>query len=194
MARIRIAIFASGKGTNANNLINHFKDNDLYEIAFLLCNKQDAPVVKIAEDNSVEVLTFDNAQVENGDFLLDICTNQGIDAILLAGYLRKIPESIIAHYPKRILNVHPALLPKFGGAGMYGKHIHKAVLDNNEEESGVTIHFVDEHYDSGDKIAQFFFKIDKEETVESLANKISDIEKRYYPIVAEETLKKLYHD
>ncbi len=193
MAKIRIAIFASGNGSNAVRLTDHFKEHPLFEVAFILTNRADAPVVGQAHARGVEALAFTNEQVEKGDFLLEVCTNQGVDAILLAGYLRKIPTELVAHYPKRILNIHPALLPDFGGKGMYGMHVHRAVLDSGKLRSGITIHYVDPNYDEGAVIAQFFAEVITGDTPETLAARIQALEHVYYPFVAEKTLQSLYH-
>ena len=194
MAKIRLAIFASGKGSNALRLIEHFRDHEFFEVAFLLANKKDAPVLSGTREKGVETLSFTNEQVSTGEFLLEVCTNQGIDAILLAGYLRKIPLELINHYPRRILNIHPAILPDFGGQGMYGMNVHNAVMAAAIKKSGITIHFVDANYDEGDYIAQIFTDVTSDDNPESLAKRINELELTYYPIVAEKTLLKLFHD
>lgn len=188
MTKTRIAIFASGTGSNAINLINYFRGHDSIEVAFVLSNKHDAPVLKSASDLGINVMDFTNLQVADGEFLIEVCQNQGIDWIILAGYLRLIPVDLIQKYAHKMINLHPSLLPKFGGKGMYGRFVHNAVIANKEKESGITIHFVNQHFDEGNTIAQFHCELNESDTVESLEGKIRRLEQKYLPFVIEQTL------
>lgn len=184
----RLAIFASGTGSNAMNIIQFFKNSDAVEIAFVLSNKQDAPIVVNAEKEGVEAVVVSNQEVETANTVVDLCLSKSVDYIILAGFLRKIPEKLIELYPNRIINIHPSLLPKYGGKGMYGANVHKAVLENKETESGITIHFVNSEFDKGEIIAQFTCKMDENETLESLQKKIHQLEHTNFPAVIKNTI------
>jgi len=186
MNKIKLALFASGTGSNVIRFIEYFKNHSRIEIAFILTNKKDAPVVKkVQEISNIPVLIFDNQIVEDGQKLIDICLVQNIDLVILAGYLRKIPAIFAKHFENRIINVHPSLLPKFGGKGMYGKNVHLAVLENKETESGISIHYVNEEFDEGKIIAQFRTELSSTETLESLQEKIHQLEYDHFPKVVE---------
>jgi len=188
MNKVRIAIFASGTGSNAINLIRYFKESEAIEVGFVLSNKSDAPVLTSAKALDVEVLHFSNQEVANGDFLTKICRENKIDWIVLAGYLRLIPASFIHAFEGRIINLHPALLPKYGGKGMHGSHVHKVVIENKENISGITIHFVNEEFDKGRIIAQFSCAVTPSDSAEDVAAKIHQLEQDYLPVVIEKTI------
>ena len=188
MNKTRIGIFASGTGSNAINLINYFKNHTSIEIGFVLSNKSDAPVLNSAKALGIEVIYHPNEEVAKGDFLVEICQTYKIDWIVLAGYLRLIPLQLIHNYENKIVNLHPSLLPKYGGKGMHGAHVHKAVIEAKETESGITVHFVNEEFDKGRIIAQFRCSISNKDTVESLAQKIHVLEQSYLPVVIEKTI------
>ncbi|MBC9811271.1 phosphoribosylglycinamide formyltransferase [Crocinitomicaceae bacterium CZZ-1] len=188
MKKIRLAIFASGTGSNALNIIQYFKTSDVVEIGFVLSNKQDAKIVNAAREQGVEVVVVSNQEVEAAGKLVDLCRENAIDYIILAGFLRKIPEQLIGLYPDRIINIHPSLLPKYGGKGMYGANVHKAVLENKEKVSGITIHFVNTEFDKGEIIAQFQCVVDEGETLESLQHKIHLLEHANFPNVIKNTI------
>jgi phosphoribosylglycinamide formyltransferase-1 len=188
MAKIKLALFASGSGSNALNIIDYFSNHSSVEIEFVLSNKKEAPIVEKAQNKGVKVLVFSNEEVENGAFLTKVCKENEIDFIVLAGYLRKIPAELLQNYSEKMINVHPALLPKFGGKGMYGNYIHKAVIDAKETETGITIHFVNEHFDEGRKIAQFHCVLNELDTVETVQAKVQKLEHDYFPIVIEKTI------
>ena len=188
MNKVRIAIFASGTGTNAINLIRYFKEHEQIEVGFVLSNKSDAPVLTSANDLGVHVLNFSNQEVADGDFLTEICRENKIDWIVLAGYLRLIPASLIQAFEGRIINLHPALLPKYGGKGMHGSHVHKAVIENKETTSGITIHFVNEEFDKGEIIAQFSCPVAPSDSAEDVAAKIHRLEQDHLPVVIENTI------
>jgi phosphoribosylglycinamide formyltransferase-1 len=185
MNKRKLAIFASGAGTNAANLMHYFSGHPFIEIAFVLTNNHKAGVIQKAEDLGYLIQIITNEQAADQDFLSEICEAYKIDYIILAGYLRLIPEQFSLQYANRIINIHPSLLPKFGGKGMYGDHVHQAVLHSDEKQSGISIHFVDAAYDSGQLIAQFSCVIDAGETLESLKQKISLLEQQHYPMVIE---------
>lgn len=193
MSKIRIAIFASGKGSNALNIINHFKVNTEIEVAFVLSNKKDAPILEHAKSAGVQTYFFDNKQTADGAFLSSFCQEQNIDFIILAGYLRLIPSELIENYSNKIINIHPALLPKFGGKGMYGSNVHKAVLEAKETITGISIHFVNSEFDSGRLIAQFTCEVSENDTLEIIEKKIHLLEQAYYPIVIEKSILNYLH-
>ncbi len=182
-----LAIFASGNGSNAQNIIEHFNTGDIARVKTIICNKPDAYVLTRAAALGVSatVLPKEELTNENPSSLLSILQEQSTDYIVLAGYLLKIPEALVMAYSGRILNIHPALLPKFGGKGMYGKHVHKAVLEAGETESGITIHLVDTHFDSGAHLLQASCPVFGDDTPDSLAERIHSLEKEHYPATIE---------
>jgi len=191
MVKIKLALFASGSGSNALKIIDYFSFHPSIEVAFVLSNKKDAPIVEAAQKKGVKVHVFNNEEVADGDFLSKICLEEGVGFIILAGYLRKIPQQLLVNYSDKIINVHPALLPKYGGKGMYGKHVHEAVLKNKETETGITIHYVNENFDEGRIIAQFHCAVFKEDTLKSIQNKIQYLEHSYFSVVIEKTIMPL---
>jgi len=186
-----IAIFASGAGTNAQKIIDHFRNSSVAKVALIVCNKKNAGVLQIAEKENIPSLIIEKEKFFSGSGYLDELLERRIDFIVLAGFLWKIPFPLLQAYPRKIVNIHPALLPKFGGHGMYGSHVHEAVLAGKEVESGITIHYVDEHYDNGDIILQIKCPVLDKDTPESLANRIHQLEHANYPLVIEQLLEKL---
>lgn len=178
-----VVIFASGAGTNAEAIIKHFSHSPNINIALIVSNKPDAKVLDRAKKFKIDSAVFNRHDFYDSDHVLKILDNINPDLIVLAGFLWKIPESIITSFPRQIVNIHPALLPNYGGKGMYGDNVHKAVLKNNEKETGITIHYVDENYDEGQIIAQFKTVITPKETLESLLPKIHQLEHKHYPEV-----------
>ena len=198
----QIAIFASGTGTNAQKIIEYFGSstvlpkndepkNTIAKVALVASNKPDAGVLKIAEKENVPILIIEKEKFFRGNAYADELKQAGIDFIVLAGFLWKIPQPLIDAYRNRIINIHPALLPKHGGKGMYGSKVHEAVLAAQEKESGITIHYVDEHYDNGDVIFQAYCTVDENDTPESLAQKIHQLEHEHFPRVIERVLKRI---
>lgn len=196
----RIAIFASGSGTNAENLIRHFnsqpESSAKARVELVVCNKENAYVLTRAEKLKVLSIVMKKSQLcltENNVHpdIVELLKENKIDVILLAGYLLQIPKELINLYPNRIINIHPALLPKFGGKGMYGERVHKAVLENKEQYSGITIHLVDEEMDHGKILFQSSFILSPDETLESLEEKIHIREQADYPRVVEAYLNTL---
>jgi phosphoribosylglycinamide formyltransferase 1 len=192
-SKLNIAIFASGAGSNAEQIIRYFKDSSIISVALVVCNKPGAGVLAIAEREGVPTLLIEKERFFRGDAYLPELKQRGIGFVVLAGFLWKIPQPLIEAYPRRIMNIHPALLPKYGGKGMYGHHVHQAVINNSEVESGITIHFVDEHYDSGDIIFQTALPILDGDTSEVLAARIHQLEHLHYPRIIEEVIGSLGH-
>lgn len=181
----KIAIFASGTGTNAENIIQYFHNKENISVALVISNKSTAPVIQKAEKWNIPTLTIQKDRLADQSYLLPILTQYEIHYIILAGFLLKIPQYLIAAFPAHIINIHPSLLPKYGGKGMYGHHVHEAVIENKEEESGITIHLVDEHFDNGEHLFQAQCRIDAIDTPESLAQKIHELEQANFPKVIE---------
>ena len=182
----KIIILASGGGTNAENIIQYFQKQPSISVHSVLCNKKDAGVFQRAQALNTPCLWFD---ASSPTFLVDYCQSHSPDLIVLAGYLRKIPAELIANYANRIINIHPALLPNYGGKGMYGSRVHEAVVAAGEKETGITIHWVDAHYDEGDIILQKKCSIDATDTPTTVAQKIHVLEHQYFAPTIEELLK-----
>ncbi len=174
-------LFASGNGSNAEQIINYFKNSESVKIVAIFSNKADAKVLDRAKNHNIPSVVFSKAQLNEG-FVLEKLQQFQPDLIVLAGFLLKFPESILKEYPK-VINIHPALLPKYGGKGMYGMHVHQAVLDNKEIETGITIHYVNENYDEGEFIFQKSVNIEDCKTAEEIAHKIHELEHQYFPEV-----------
>lgn len=184
----RIAIFASGSGSNAENIINHFKDNSQVEVSLILSNNGEAFVLERARKLNVESLVFDRNDFYNSDRIVDLLTQKNIDLVVLAGFLWLIPPSLIEKFPDAIINIHPALLPKYGGKGMYGMKVHEAVISSGDCQSGITIHYVNEKYDQGSIIFQAKCDIVAEDTPDSLAEKVHELEYKHFPKIIEQLL------
>ncbi len=187
----RIAIFASGSGSNAQKIMEHFKKHTDAEVAIVLTNNPEAYVLQRADNFEIPTHIFDKHEFYQTTQVLDLLKNLNIDIIVLAGFLWLIPDTILANYPKRIINIHPALLPKYGGKGMYGDRVHKEVLANGDEESGISIHYVNEDFDSGEIIYQARFKIEKNDDLELVKFKGQQLEHQYFPKIIEQVLKKI---
>jgi phosphoribosylglycinamide formyltransferase 1 len=184
-----VAIFASGAGSNAQKIIDQFRDSSFIKIALIVSNKKGAGVLFIAEQEHIPVLLIDKEQFINGNAYVPELKQHSIDFIVLAGFLWKIPSALIGAYPNKIINIHPALLPKYGGRGMYGRFVHEAVVAAKDKESGITIHYVDEQYDHGNIIFQASCTLEPTDTADSLAQKIHLLEHAHFPHVVEETIK-----
>jgi phosphoribosylglycinamide formyltransferase-1 len=184
---VRLAIFASGQGSNAREIIRYFRNSDHQvmgrnvEVALIVCNKTGAGVLSIAADASIPVCLIEKEKFFKGSHYLEEFARYNISFIVLAGFLWKIPSGLIHAFPERILNIHPALLPGFGGKGMYGRAVHEAVIAAGEKESGITIHYVDERYDHGRVFFQVNLTLSPDETPDSLADKIHALEHRHFP-------------
>jgi phosphoribosylglycinamide formyltransferase-1 len=184
---INIAIFISGKGTNAKNIINYFSGKKLIKVVLVLSTKENQTISNLCQDKKIVFITANSSQV-SPLFYLQQLQDLKIDWIILAGFLRKIPEELITQYPKKIINLHPSLLPSFGGKGMYGDFVHQAVLASGTDKSGITIHYVNEEFDKGEIIAQFSCKVDAEDTVSLLSAKIHLLEQQHFPKIIEKTI------
>jgi len=187
----RIAIFASGSGSNAQKIMEYFKKHQDAEIAIVLTNNPEAYVLQRADNFEIPSHIFDKHEFYKTDDIVKLLKNLQIDLIVLAGFLWLIPENLLKAFPNKIINIHPALLPKYGGKGMYGDKVHQAILDAGEEESGITIHFINEHFDEGESIHQSRFKIEKDDDLEMIKFKGQQLEHLHYPKVVEQLLKKM---
>jgi phosphoribosylglycinamide formyltransferase 1 len=186
---INAAIFASGEGTNAENIIRHFTNDPRIRIKLVITNRDDAGVVARAEKYKKNVQIISKEALNNyTDKIIEFLRAEKIDLIILAGFLLKMPEKFVKAFPNRIVNIHPALLPKHGGKGMYGMNVHKAVIDAKDAESGITIHFVNEEYDKGEAILQVKCPVEPNDTPETLAQKIRALEHQHYPLAIEKLL------
>lgn len=176
-----LAIFASGSGTNAENIVRYFSDSKQIGVKCILTNAKNAGVLDRAKRLNISSYYFPTNEIKKSDGVLDCLHNHQIDYIVLAGFLALIPSKIVAEFSNRILNIHPALLPAYGGKGMYGDNVHKAVLANRETESGISIHYVNEKYDEGKLIVKAYCPVFQDDSIESLANRVHKLEYRYYP-------------
>lgn len=188
---IKIAIFASGSGSNAQRIIEYFSNNPNVKIEIILTNNKDAYVIERAKSLNIPYFIFNRAQFSQSDIVFDKLLDLQIGFIVLAGFLWLVPANIIKKYNGRIVNIHPALLPDYGGKGMYGDFVHKAVVANKEKFSGITIHYVNEHYDSGDVIFQAKCEVLPTDTYESLAAKIHKLEYEHFPVIIEKVINEL---
>ena len=186
-----IAIFASGSGTNTENIISHFLSSDKVSVSSVYCNSQTAAVLGKAEKYGIRTHVFSKAELSVPGLILSTLKEEETDLIVLAGFMLLLPEEITEAYRYRILNVHPSLIPKYCGKGMYGGHVHQAVVDAGEKESGITIHFVDDKYDEGDIILQARCRLSPQDSAEDVAAKVHALEYRYYPQVIEQIIDTL---
>ena len=183
----RIVIFASGTGSNAENIIRYFKNSPLAEVVLVISNRKQAPVLDKAKDLNVEAIHIPAKEIES-EKTLKILKETNPDLIVLAGFLLKFPETILKDFHNKVINIHPALLPKFGGKGMYGNFVHQAVLDAKEMETGISIHYVNEHYDEGEIIFQKSFPVSETDTLETIVERIHKLEHEWFPRIIEELL------
>lgn len=184
----KIVVFASGSGSNAENIIKHFKKSKVANVVSVFTNNANAKVIERAKNHQISTEIFSKSELLDRNVLQKI---QEIDPdlIVLAGFLLKFPENIITEYPDKIINIHPALLPNYGGKGMYGMHIHRAIVENKEKETGITIHFVNENYDEGAIIFQKSVALDEADTAETVAEKIHELEQKYFPEIISRLLE-----
>ncbi|HSP12604.1 MAG TPA: phosphoribosylglycinamide formyltransferase [Salegentibacter sp.] len=185
----QIVIFASGNGTNAENIIKYFQDSSLARVVAVFSNRKSAKVLRKAHDLKVKALYFDRDALYKSNEVLHVLQDIKPDLIVLAGFLWVFPNKILEAFPDRVINIHPALLPNYGGKGMYGAKVHESVINNKDEESGISIHYVNEKYDEGEIIFQTKTKIDKEDSPDSLAEKIHQLEYKHFPQVIEQLLQ-----
>ena len=185
----KLAIFASGSGSNAENICTYFANHSGIKVILICTNKLDSFIVKRAKKLNIPVAFITKTELNNFDGLHKTLQNTKVDFIILAGFLLKLPAIMVKKYQNRILNIHPSLLPKYGGKGMYGNNVHKAVLENKEVESGISIHFVNQNYDKGELILQEKCSVSENETLETLTAKIHQLEQKYFPLTIEKVLK-----
>lgn len=187
----KLAIFASGTGTNSDQLIAHFnRSSSAIVVSAVISNNSNAKVLEKAEAAGIKTAVFSNAEFANPTAVIDFLKAEGVDWIVLAGFLRKIPEELMQNFPDRIINIHPALLPKYGGKGMYGSRVHQAVVAAAEKESGISIHLVNQEYDEGKLLFQKTCAIDATDSAAAVAKKVQQLEHQYFPEVVEKTIKK----
>ena len=187
----RIAIFASGSGSNAQKIMEHFKRHAEAEVILVLTNNPEAYVLQRADSFEIPSHIFDKQEFYHTDNVLDLLQNLNIDLIVLAGFLWLIPQNLLKEYPDRIINIHPALLPNYGGKGMYGDRVHHAVMAAKESEGGITIHYVNEAYDEGEFIYQAKYRIEKDDNLEMVKFKGQQLEHLHYPRIVESIIKKI---
>jgi phosphoribosylglycinamide formyltransferase 1 len=187
----RIAIFASGSGSNAQKIMEHFKRSTEAEVVLVLTNNPQAYVLQRADNFEIPSHIFTRREFYETDDVIRLLKNLQVDLIVLAGFLWLVPASLLQAFPNKVINLHPALLPKYGGPGMYGDHVHNAVLAGKDEESGITIHFVNDKYDEGEIIHQSRFKIDPGDNLEVVKFKGQQLEHQHFPRVIEGLLKKM---
>ncbi|WP_196889124.1 phosphoribosylglycinamide formyltransferase [Aureivirga sp. CE67] len=186
----RVVILASGSGSNAENIANYFKDNTEVKVSYIITNKAKAKVLERAERLQIPSKIFTKQEFLDGKNVVNFLKKEA-DLIILAGFLLKISPEIVQNFPNKIINIHPALLPKYGGKGMYGMNVHNAVVENKEKETGITIHFVNENYDEGAIIFQKSVEVTSEDTPENVAQKVHQLEYAHFPKVIEEIINNL---
>lgn len=184
----KIALFASGSGSNAQKIMEYFSDNESIVVDSLWSNNKDAFALERAKKFKVETFVFEREEFRNSDFVVEKLLSREVDLIVLAGFLWLIPSNLIQNFT--IINIHPALLPKYGGKGMYGMNVHRAVIENKETESGITIHYVNEKYDEGEIIFQAKCAVNSDDSPEDVANKVHELEYQYFPSIVEKVLSK----
>jgi phosphoribosylglycinamide formyltransferase 1 len=185
---INIAIFASGSGTNFQSIVNYFAGHKEISVKLLLCNRKTATVLDRASKSGIPYFVFTSQELDNSDKVLRVLNDSNIHFIVLAGFLLKIPKNILDAYPEGIVNIHPALLPKYGGRGMYGLHVHQAAISSGDRFSGITIHMINEEYDKGSIVSQHTCEISDDDTPASLAERIHKLEHFWYPRIIEKLL------
>lgn len=187
----RIAIFASGRGSNAREIIKYFQSYNTISVSLIISNKQTAPVLDIGKQFDINTLVINRISFYESEDILKELSKHKIDFIVLAGFMWLIPKYLVQNYEGKVINIHPALLPKYGGKGMYGMNVHNAVHEAKEPETGITIHFVNEHYDEGNIIFQAKCSLDATDTPETIAEKIHQLEHQYFPKTIENTILNL---
>ncbi|MBP7184150.1 MAG: phosphoribosylglycinamide formyltransferase [Saprospiraceae bacterium] len=188
---MNLAIFASGNGTNARNIIEYFVDHSFIKVKLIVCNVPTAGVIKIAENYNIESIIINRKQFYESQELLDKLKAKGINFIVLAGFLWLLPPYLIHSYARAIINIHPSLLPKYGGKGMFGHFVHDAVFEAQDNETGITIHYVNERYDEGDIILQAKCNIDENDNVEDIQLKVQKLEHEFFPIIIEKLVSNI---
>ncbi|MCC6842039.1 MAG: phosphoribosylglycinamide formyltransferase [Saprospiraceae bacterium] len=191
MKKKKIAIFASGQGSNASQLIKHFKNHPNIQVVLIITNSSKANVIKVAEENGIEYSVVNKSLLSNNSYMTSLLNLYDIDFIVLAGFLMLVPPFLVKIYDQRMINIHPALLPKYGGKGMYGLGVHQAVISSGDPESGITIHYVNEMYDKGKIIFQAKCKVDKKDNAEKLSKKVQELEHKHLPEWTEKLISQM---
>ena len=186
-----LTIFASGNGSNAENIFNYFKNSNLVRVGLVITDNPKAYVIQRSRKFSVPCLVLSQRLLTDSDFMLGVLRDFRTNFIVLSGYIKLVPDYIVAAFDHRIVNIHPSLLPKHGGKGMYGMRVHQSVIDSGDKESGITVHYVDNFYDNGSVIFQAKVAVEPGDTPESLAEKVHALEYQYYPKVIEDTVKQV---
>jgi phosphoribosylglycinamide formyltransferase-1 len=184
-----IAIFASGNGSNAQNIAEYFASHEEIKVKLILCNKPDAFVIERAKNLGLDAVIFTRKDFYESDIILKILAKRQIDFIVLSGFLWFVPDYLIKEYPQKIINIHPALLPKHGGKGMYGDKVHQAVIQSGDSKTGITIHYVNEFYDDGEIIFQDSFDVQPDDTPSTIAEKVHALEYKHFPRVIEQVIQ-----
>jgi phosphoribosylglycinamide formyltransferase 1 len=187
----KLAILASGTGSNAAQLVQHFANHSAAEVAVLISNNPHSGIFALGQTHGVATVLHPNEDFVTGEAVVTTLQAHQVDLIVLAGFLRKIPTSLISAYPNRIINIHPALLPDFGGKGMYGKHVHEAVRQSGTTRTGITIHLVDQQYDHGAHLAQYTCPVEPTDSAEDIAKRVQKLEHAYYPVEVEKYVEQL---
>lgn len=185
----KIAIFASGNGSNCENIIKHFSQSEVARVVLVVTNNPSAKVIERAKRLDTDISIVPKDSISDSSIMLPLLREKCIDLIVLAGFMLFIPSFLIDNYPHRIVNIHPSLLPKYGGKGKYGMHVHEAVKENNEKESGITIHFVNNEYDRGEIIAQYSTPVSPDDSAEEIAEKVHKLEYAHYPSIIEKIIR-----
>lgn len=185
----KIAIFASGNGSNCENIIKYFSQSEVARVVLVVTNNPSAKVIERAKRLNTDISIVPKDSISDSSIMLPLLREKSIDLIVLAGFMLFIPPFLIDNYPHRIVNIHPSLLPKYGGKGMYGMHVHEAVKENNEKESGITIHFVNNEYDRGEIIAQYSTPVSPDDSAEEIAEKVHKLEYAHYPSIIEKIIR-----
>lgn len=185
----KIAIFASGNGSNCENIIKHFSQSKVARVVLVVTNNPSAKVIERAKRLDTDISIVPKDSISDSSIMLPLLREKCIDLIVLAGFMLFIPSFLIDNYPHRIVNIHPSLLPKYGGKGMYGMHVHEAVKENNEKESGITIHFVNNEYDRGEIIEQYSTPVSPDDSAEEIAEKVHKLEYAHYPSIIEKIIR-----
>ena len=189
--KVNIAVFVSGNGTNCENLIRYFEGSELATVVLVVSNKADAFALERARRLGVPTAVAVKADLNNQQFMMTLLQQFSVDFIVLAGFLPLVPSFLVEAFPRRIVNIHPSLLPKYGGKGMWGHHVHEAVKAAGEQETGITIHFVSDICDGGDIIAQFHTSLSPDDSVDEIAEKVHSLEMKHFPVVVARVLKEL---
>lgn len=187
-----IAVFASGTGSNCENIIRYFADSEDVRVGLVLCNKADAPVVEKARQRDVPTVIMGKKSFNDPASLLPILREHGIELIVLAGFLLMIPDYLLAAFPRAVINIHPSLLPKYGGKGMYGHHVYEAIWEHHEKETGMTVHWVTGECDGGEIIAQYRVALSPDDTLETIATKEHELEMKHFPQVIEKVVRERF--